>query len=167
VLLKRRPFKADEVKQVVVRVATNEASIVNNREIPDICLQHMVGLMLADGSVTFKSAHETERMKDPAVLRQRAKVQLVADEELERRRPGREATVEITLADGTMLREHVSAVRGTADNPMTRDEVVGKCRDLIAPVLGAPKTATLIDTVLALEQTRDVRALRPLWQRDA
>jgi 2-methylcitrate dehydratase PrpD len=167
ILLKTHRFSADAVGRVVVRVATNEASIVDNREIPDICLQHMVGLMLADGSVTFKSAHETERMKDPAVLRQRAKVQLVADEELERRRPGREATVEITLADGTMLREHVSAVRGTADNPMTRDEVVGKCRDLIAPVLGAPKTATLIDTVLALEQTRDVRALRPLWQRDA
>jgi 2-methylcitrate dehydratase PrpD len=164
-LLKKRPFTADQVRQVVVRVATNEASIVNNREIPDICLQHMVALMLVDGNVTFKSAHDTPRMKDAAVLRQRAKVQLVPDEELERRRPRREATVEITLADGSQLREHVSAVRGTAENPMTRDEVVGKCRDLLAPTLGAASAGRLIDTVLSLERTTNVRSLKPLLQR--
>src|SRR5215831_9740542 len=38
---KRGRLAPDEIKQVLVRVATNEAAIVNNREIPDICLQHM------------------------------------------------------------------------------------------------------------------------------
>src|SRR5438874_12596113 len=47
------------------------------------------------------------------------------------------------LADGTELREHVKAVRGTADNPMPREEVVAKCRDLIAPLLGTTTAASL------------------------
>ena len=111
---------------MVVRVATTEASIVNNREIPDICLQHMLAVMLIDKTASFRSAHDTGRMQDPEVLRQRAKVQLVPDAELERRLPRREAIVEITLADGTRLNQHVEAVRGTAENPMTRDEVVAK-----------------------------------------
>jgi 2-methylcitrate dehydratase PrpD len=164
-LLKAHAIKATQVQQVVVRVATNEARIVNNREIPDICLQHMVAVMLVDGTVSFKSAHETARMKDPAVLAQRAKVQLLPDEELEKRRPAREATVEIVLMDGTKWREHVAAVRGTMGNPMTRDEVVAKCRDLMSPVLGASTATKLVDTVLGLESVQNVRALRPLLQR--
>src|SRR5262249_34870153 len=86
-----------------------------------------------------------------AVLRERAKVELVGDAELEARAPRREAIVEVTLADGTQLNEHVKAVRGTSDNPMPRAEVVAKCRDLITPVLGAAKCAALIERVLALE----------------
>jgi len=164
-LQKRDPFKADDVKQVLVRVATNEAAIVNNREIPDISLQHLVAVMLIDRTVSFKSAHDIARMKDPAVLRQRAKVQLIPDEELERRMPRREAIVEIVLNGDRHLTEHVEAVRGTFDNPMPREEVVDKARDLIAPVLGAATTMKLIDAVFTLETLKSIRDLRPLLQK--
>jgi hypothetical protein len=48
---------------------------------------------------------------------------------------------------------------------MTRDEIVAKARDLIAPVLGTAQCAKLIDKVLNLDQVRDIRELRPLLQR--
>src|SRR5207344_1165345 len=96
-LRKRRPFEADQVQTVVVRVATSEARTVNGREMPDICLQHMVAVMLIDKTASFEAAHDKPRMQDAAILRQRAKVQLVPDEELERLYPRREAIVEITL----------------------------------------------------------------------
>src|ERR1043165_6181051 len=97
----------DHVLQANIR----NLAVVNNREIPDICLQHMVAVMIVDKTVTFRSAHETARMKDPAVLRERAKVQLIPDEELEKRMPQREAIVDLVLANGTRLTEHVEAVR--------------------------------------------------------
>ena len=165
ILMKRRPFEADQVQKVMVRVATSEANTVNNREMPDICLQHMIAVMLIDKTASFRAAHDKPRMQDAGVLRQRAKVQLVPDEELERRYPRRETIVEVTLADGTRLTERVEAVRGTAENPMTRGEVVAKCRDLIAPVLGAATTAKLLERVLDLENMKNVRELRPLLQR--
>ena len=167
ILLKRRPFDAEQVRKVVVRLGTREASVVSNRDIPDICLQHMVAVMLIDGTVSFLAAHDVARMQDPAVLRQRAKVELVPDQELERRVPRREAIVKVTLADGTVLTEHVRAVRGTADNPMPRDEVVAKCRDLLAPVLGRSGSAELIDRVLEIERVGNMRELRPLLQKQA
>ena len=148
-----------------MRVATNEAAIVNNREIPDICLQHLVGVMLIDKTVSFRSAHEKARMQDPAVLRQRAKVQLIPDEELERRLPRREGIVEIVLAGGSRITEHVEAVRGTADNPMPREEIIAKSRDLMAPVLGAAACTKLIERIFELENVKNVRELRPLLQR--
>ena len=46
--------------------------------------------------------------------------------------------MEVTLIDGTRLTERVTAVRGTVENPMTREEVAPKGRDLLTPVLGAP-----------------------------
>lgn len=164
-LRKQRVFEAGQVKSVGVRLPTSEAAVVNNREIPDICLQYMVAVMLLDKTATFRSAHDKARMQDPAVQRERSKVQLIGDEALERRLPRREAIVEVTFSDGTKLSEHVDAVRGTAENPMSRDEVIAKCRDLMSPVMGAAKTTGLIEKILDLEHVKNVRELRPLLQR--
>jgi 2-methylcitrate dehydratase PrpD len=101
------------------------------------------------------------------VLRVRAKVQLIPDEELERQYPKRETIVQATLNDGTVLTERVDAVRGTPENPMTREELVAKCRDLTTPRLGAEKTSRLIDKVLNIEGVRNVREFRPLLQTNA
>lgn len=167
IMFKKRKFDADQVRSVTVRVATKEASIVNNREIPDICLQHMVAVMLIDKTASFKAAHDLARMRDAAVLRQRAKVQLAPDEELDRLLPQREAIVEVTLTDGTTMRERVDAVRGSAENPMNREEVVAKARDLLTPVVGAAGSNRLIDRILNLEAVKDIRELRPLLQTAA
>ncbi|HEY0371120.1 MAG TPA: MmgE/PrpD family protein, partial [Thermoanaerobaculia bacterium] len=164
-LIKRERFDASQVKQVVVRVATDEAAIVNDREISDINLQHLIAVMLLDKTVSFKAAHDLARMKDPAVLRERQKVQLVPDAELEKLMPQRTAIVEVTLMDGRTVRERVGTVRGTAANPMTRNEVIGKARDLITPVLGAATFQKLSEMVFALESVKDVNALRPLIER--
>jgi 2-methylcitrate dehydratase PrpD len=161
-LQKRRPFKADEVKEVVVRVATSAAYTVNNRDMPDICLQHLVAVMLLDKTVSFRAAHDKPRMQDASVLRERAKVQLVPDAELEKLIPVRVAVVELTLLDGTQLSERVEHVRGTPENPMTRDEVVAKARELMTPILGAENCSKLIERVLALDIVKDIRELRPL-----
>jgi 2-methylcitrate dehydratase PrpD len=160
----RRAFEADQVERVVVRLAPRIAAVVDNRDIPDICLQHMMAIMLLDKTASFKAAHDKPLMKDAAVLRQRAKVQLVRDESLARLLPVRVAVVELTLTDGTRLTERVEAVRGTPRNPMSRAEVVDKYRDLVGPVLGSEKSARLIEAVFAIEALADIRKLRPMLQ---
>jgi 2-methylcitrate dehydratase PrpD len=165
-LLKRNNLKAEQVRRVDARVATDEASVVDNREIPDICLQHLMAVMLIDQTVSFAAAHDLARMKDPRILRERAKIQLIPDAALEKLLPKRVAIVEVTLVDGKTLREQVDAVRGTAQNPMTREEVVAKAKDLITPLMGVAGCTKLVDRLLNLEQVKDVRELRPLLQKD-
>jgi 2-methylcitrate dehydratase PrpD len=154
-----------DVKSVVVRLAGTEARVVDNREMPDICLQHLVAVMLMDKTVSFKAAHDKARMKDPATLAVRAKVQLVPSEELEKMEPARQAIVEITLNNGTVLSERVNDVRGTVGNPMTREEVAQKCRDLVEPILGKANCTALIDKIWGLENVKDIRELRGVLQR--
>jgi hypothetical protein len=48
---------------------------------------------------------------------------------------------------------------------MTRDEVIDKARDLIAPVVGGEKAERLIKSVYEIEAVTDIRSLRPLLQR--
>jgi 2-methylcitrate dehydratase PrpD len=161
----KRPFATDQVQRVTVRLAPSVAAVVDNRDIPDICLQHMVAVMLVDKTVSFSAAHDKARMQDAAILRERAKVDLVRDAELAQFLPVRVTVVDIDLVDGTRLSERVSAVRGTPRNPMSRAEVMEKARDLTAPVLGREKSSGLIDTIYAIEAVSDMRSLRPLLQR--
>jgi 2-methylcitrate dehydratase PrpD len=161
----KKPFEADQVKKVTVRLAPSVATVVDNRDIPDICLQHLVAVMLIDKTVSFHAAHDKPRMQDAAVQKQRAKVNLVRDEELAKLLPLRETVVEIEFNDGKRLSERVSAVRGTPRNPMGRDEVIDKARDLITPVLGRESSTRLIETVFEIEKLTEIRSLRRLLQR--
>jgi len=124
-----------------------------------------MAVMLIDKTASFKAAHDTPRMKDPAILKQRAKVNLIRDDELEKLLPKRVAIVEATLNDGRVLTERVDTVRGTSGNPMPRSEIIDKARDLIVPVLGADKFQKLSDTIFGMENVKTITDLRPLLQK--
>jgi 2-methylcitrate dehydratase PrpD len=125
-------------------------------------MQHLCAVMLIDGTVSFKAAHDEKRMRDAWVLKLRERIELQGDDELTRAMPSRQGIVELELADGRRLRHHAKAVRGTAENPMTRAEVDAKAYDLAAPVLGERRARRLCDAIWDVEGIRDVRELRPL-----
>ena len=161
-LIVAHQIKAADVEKLVVRVAHQGANTVDNRHMPDICMQHMCAVMLLDSTVTFKSSHDEKRMRDPKVLALRKRIELYGDDALSKVMPSRQGIVEITLKDGRTLRHHTKAVRGTSDNPMTRKEVDTKSYDLLAPILGPSRARKLCDTVWALDKLQDVRKLRAL-----
>lgn len=164
-LIRTHHIKPADVDTVVVRVSITGANTTGNREMPDICMQHMVAVMLLDGIATFESAHDEKRMRHPKVLAMRKRITLLGDEALQKKLPQREGIVEITLKNGRRVRHHTEAVRGTANNPMTRDEVDEKCFHLMMPVLGAKKSRALCEAAWQMEDLADVRQLRPLLSR--
>lgn len=161
-LIRTHKIKADDVKKLVVRVAHQGANTVNNRDMPDICLQHLCAVMLIDGIVTFESAHDEKRMKDRKVLDVRSRIELYGDDALTKAMPSRQGIVEITLKNRKEHRIHVKAVRGTSDNPMTRAEVDEKSFHLLEPILGKKRARLLCDTVWTLEDVSSMRNLRAL-----
>ncbi len=163
-LIRSENIKADDIGKLVIRVSTAGANTTDNRDMPDICMQHLCAVMLIDGIVTFESAHDEKRMKDPKVLALRGRIELIGDEELQRLTPERHGIVDITLKDGRQLHHRTKAVRGTAQNPMTRAEVDEKCYHLMAPILGRNRARSLCDAVWNIERIKDMRRLRPLLQ---
>jgi 2-methylcitrate dehydratase PrpD len=66
-------------------------------------------------------------MTRPKVLELRKRITLLGDDALTRAMPSRQGIIELKLKNGRMLRKHVKAVLGTAQNPMTREQVDEKC----------------------------------------
>src|SRR5688572_17087239 len=161
---RRRPFVPDEIRNIVVRVSTSAADKIDDSVMANLSMQYLIAVMLIDGTLSFKAAHDDARMRDPAVVRQKAKIKVIADESLERLLPARVAVVEVTFNDGTVVSERNDTVRGSPGNPMTSEEVAAKARELMAPVLGRERCATLIDRIFALETVRNIGELRPLLQ---
>jgi 2-methylcitrate dehydratase PrpD len=160
-LIKEHSIGANDVEKLAVTIHKSGAVTVNDRTMPDINLQHLMSVMLLDGTVTFAAAHDHRRMRDPKVLAIKQRIELLGNEELERA-PTRQAIVIVKTGDGRELKHHTLAVRGTAANPMTRVEVKEKCYDLMVSVLGARRARVLIETVWRIEKVADIRALRPL-----
>jgi 2-methylcitrate dehydratase PrpD len=157
-------IRAEGVKHITITMPDDRMHIVNNREIPDICVQYLTALAIVDGTVTFAAAHDEGRMGDAAVQAVRGRIELIPSPELTVAKPARQAIVEIELADGRKVRHHAKAVRGTPDNPMTTKEIEDKAVDLIAPISGADKAKGLVAAVAKLGSLRSVRELRPLLQ---
>src|SRR5262249_2797638 len=78
-----------------------------------------------------------------------------------------QAIVEIALRDGRKLSHRMVAVRGTADNPMTRAEVEAKALDLMADLLGRACAEDLIAACRNLYTVKDLCELRRHWQPPA
>jgi 2-methylcitrate dehydratase PrpD len=163
-LLEDPGVRADNIKRISVEMPTASVRIVDNSTIPDLCLQHLVGLMIVDRGATFASVHDVARMSDPKVLAVRKLVELVPSQELQLAVPARQAIVHIETADGRSLSHHTQVVRGTARNPMDAKEVEAKALDLTAPVLGNARANELIATIRDLDRIGPVSGLRRLLQ---
>ena len=164
VLLEDAAVRAGKVRRIVVDMPADRLHIVNNRTIPDICLQHLVAMMIVDGGATFDSVHDAARMSDPKVLAVRKLVEAVPNQELVTAVPARQAIVKIDTADGRTLSHRTYEVRGTPGNPMTADEVAAKALDLMGPVLGDGRAKELIAAVYGLDTFGPVAGLRRLLQ---
>ena len=74
------------------------------------------------------------------------------DDEMEKSNPaGAPAHVEIHLKDGSIHQRTVQYAKGTIQNPMTREELEDKFRELTATVLTKEHTESIIDVVGELE----------------
>jgi 2-methylcitrate dehydratase PrpD len=162
IIMTKHDVTADQVERVIVRMPAPDGGVVDNREMPNINVQHLIAIMLIDGTLTYQSSHDYERMADPAALALRARVELIKDPGMVEAVRRWRAEMEIVLKDGRTLFEEVLAVKGSVDNPMDREEESAKATDLIGPVFGSDRTAALLAALWDLDKCADVRELREL-----
>jgi 2-methylcitrate dehydratase PrpD len=117
ILIKEHGVKADDVEKLTVRVAHRDKNTTDNRDMPDICMQHLCAVMLLDGTVTFKSSHDEARFRHPKVLAVRKRIELLGDDALTKTMPARQGIVEIALRDGAF-----GATRGRARDARESDD---------------------------------------------
>jgi 2-methylcitrate dehydratase PrpD len=163
-LVEKHRLTAGAVQHIRIVMPDDRIHIVDNRNMSDVCVQHLTALAIVDGGVSFGSVHDAGRMQDEAIQAVRRRIELIPSAELTAAVPARQAIVEIDTIDGRHLRYHARAVRGTPDNPMTAHEIDAKALDLVEPVIGSVRAKDLVASVRQLERLRSVRQLRSLLQ---
>jgi 2-methylcitrate dehydratase PrpD len=161
-LIKQHHFKGADVQKLVVRMPDKDLMSVNNRDMPNICVQHLLAVMLREGTTTFGATHDYARMRDPRVLDLRAKVEAIGDPGLTSAERGWRCIMDVTLKDGRHFKRETMAAKGSAGAPLSREEEHEKALDLIGPVLGKKRTHALLTMLWDFDRITDVRSLRLL-----
>jgi 2-methylcitrate dehydratase PrpD len=138
-----------------------------NAEMPALNLPYLCAVILLDRQLTFAMADSMDRMlNDPQVARLMPRVSVRHDPAQEAVPRKESAHVTIHLRDGSVESTFVEHVRGYPANPMSHQDVEGKARDLMGPILGPARTAALIDLAWAIDNLPDAGVLVPAMALD-
>ena len=162
-IIQKYGIRARDVEKLVVGVPQEQLEVVDKREMVDISLQHLLAVMLLDGTMSFAAAHDLKRVNNPAVLKTKKLIEAVADQTIPNAVRGWRSRISIKLKDGRTIEHETLAAKGTAENPLTREDVTEKALDLMAPVLGKKRSLALIAALFDLDTLPNVRALRRLY----
>jgi 2-methylcitrate dehydratase PrpD len=159
-LKERHRINLADIVRIHARLPEYPASVVNDRGMPTISLQHMVGAALVAGKLGFDEAHSAALQSDTEVLRLKSVVELTGDPDFEVTQP-RGAVVAIHLADGTMVEERVEHPKGhrfREPQPGWGD-LRDKWADLLGSRIGEQRTDEFYRACLTMETVDDVRDL--------
>jgi len=159
-LVKEHGLKAEDIREILVRLPASQARTVNDRLMPDVNCQYLLAVAMLDGAIDFANAHDFERMRAADVLEMKKRVRLAADPELTRKHPAvRAAIVELTTSDGRHFETLVDPLPGAPYNPLPAGEVERKFLSLSAPTLGEKRAETALERLRELENLFDVATL--------
>lgn len=166
-LITKYNIKPGDIVKAEVFLSPGSAAVVDSRPMLDINVQYLSAVMLLDGTLSFAASHDFTRAKKPEVVNMLKKVTLLTDAKLggegQAKNP-RQGAAAIYLKDGRRVYHHAKAVRGTAENPMTVEEVEAKAHDLIKPVLGAKTAGAILKAMAGLDKAKSVDKLVALMQ---
>ena len=152
-LRKRIAVPVDQIAEVAVRghpllrERTDRPEPADGR-IAKVSLQHSIAIALLQGAAGIAQFTDAA-VADPEVQALRARVTAQDDPSI----PVEAAVVELRLADGSMLTEHVKDGRGTPGRPMSDIELDTKVNECAA--FGAP----FADVAALIAAIRDIEAL--------
>lgn len=158
------PDVLDNVEKVEIEMPGAVAAFAN-AEMPALNLPYLCSVILLDGKLSFEMADSMERKTgDARVIELMKRVTVIHDPAQEAKPRKESARVHISLKDGTSITEFVEHVRGYPPNPMSREDVEEKARELMTPVLGESQTAQLIDQVWHIDDMTNAGTLADMMR---
>ncbi len=119
-------------------------------------LPYAVSLMFVKGKGGLDEFSETY-LEDPEIRALMGKVTYEVDPSLKvKDMPG---AVTVVLRDGTVLRHHIDQVRGDADHPISREEILEKFHNNLDTALGREKVEQIEEQILNLEHQKTIMGL--------
>ena len=150
-------LRADNVERIVVRLPEDAPGIVNNSPMPDVNCQYLIATALVDGARLVRQqplprAHGRSANPRRHAARAGGRRSQAQRSRRATQRPG--GSDPARRPDGEPIHALSSGHKGESRDT---EGMNAKARDLMAPVLGAKRTETLIQRVNALEEVGNMR----------
>ncbi|MDI6711133.1 MAG: MmgE/PrpD family protein [Bacillota bacterium] len=170
-ILRREPVNPEDVEGILVRTTTGVAGNKALHHFPPTNYfeaQNSVPFILAvtvfDRACGLDQFSE-EKYRDPKILELGRKVRMVPEPEADRMPPtAKTAFVDVTLKDGRVLTSRVDYCSGEPQNPLSKERLEEKFRNVARFALDEPAMAAVIKAVDGLDKLADVRELTKLLQ---
>jgi 2-methylcitrate dehydratase PrpD len=163
-LVKSNDIKAEDVDEVIVKCVPLAYSVlVYNMPKTSLqgkfSMQFPLALALTDRQVTLNEFTD-EKVNQPEIIDLMKKIKVVcvpelADENLK----GEPVIIEIQLKNGRQFINRVDFHKGTSQNPLSVDELMGKFRSCAKIVLSEKDIEKSINLVMKLEKLNDISEL--------
>ncbi len=155
-------LRAADVERIVLRFPKNGAHMIDGNPLKSHNAQYILPVGLVFGRVLIDDIL-FDRNRHPEVARLSAGMRLVHDPALDAGYPERyTSVVELQLRDGRTVSRRVEFARGTAENPLTDDEVRAKYRRLAAGVVPAARGEAIAAAVERIDRAPGLGRLAPL-----
>jgi 2-methylcitrate dehydratase len=152
-------IKCETFDAAVEIIADPEKWRPKTRETADHSLPYCIGVALADGEVGLPQFAQ-ERFSDESLLDLVAKIEVVADDEINTRYPESIPNrITVKMSDGSEYQREVSYPRGHAGNPMDDSEVEDKFHGMADRWLDRPTQDSILERLWALD---DQASLSPI-----
>jgi aconitate decarboxylase len=162
-LRKKHPIPAEQVKHVRIRLGRGYLQNVGWAYTPttitsaQLNLYYVTAIMLLENDV-FTEQFTEEKIRDPRVLDLIQRISITHDASMDGMGYAEGNPIEIELSDGSVLSAW-GKVRGDAENPIHREDVVDKFRKLTARRLRPEQQAEIVALCERLEHVEDVSTL--------
>ncbi len=166
--LKQKGINIDDIASITItqleREVGNVGQIIHPEDViqSQFCGRFACALRLVKGGNGYYD-YTLENINDPLIVSLIDKIDYASDHDKSILSQGDgPACVTIKLNDGTELSETVPYAKGTIQNPLSDDELIGKFKDLTSRALTESKADQLINTVMTLENESSITRLTSL-----
>ncbi len=167
--MRNEGLRADEIESITMRVSTATKEHVGWNYVPgsvttaQMNLPYVAAVVVADGDA-FVEQFSVDRIRDPELVEFSSRVHVIADADIDAQgdRARHLTRIEVKLKDGSSRVDERRHARGSASNPLTTDEVIGKFERLAGGVIGRDGAGALRQSVARLDKLDDLDRLLSL-----
>jgi len=160
--------RVEDIEEIIVGTSQegvlHAGTIVEPRDIgsAQFSTRFSIALRFIKGGNSFAEYTEAN-LRDPQILALAHKVRPVVDEKCEKAYPKNwSGDVTVVMKDGTKYREHVVAVPGSPEFPMSREDHKNKFRTLVAGRMSGSQCEQLLERLEGIEGLEDVTQISNL-----
>lgn len=167
-LLEEEEFEGRDVESLTMRFPRAGVHCVDGNPLKSHCAQYILPVALANRELHVRDIFTDQRESNPLVAELSQRVNVIADDELDKVFPDYYATVlEFKLKDGRTFTRRNDIARGYPEAPMTRAQITEKFWKLVGTVANRQRVESLLGAISGLPGSPNLDAYAQLLRTRA